>query len=352
MEKCRIMEMKKMNVKRWMNRLLLVMVAVVLAGCTGTNQENNENESESAKKSTEEISIMLDWYPNAVHSAIYVAQEKGYFEDEGLNVKIEMPADTNDPLKLAATGKVDLALSYQNQTVLSRAEGIPVISVAAFVRHSLDSVMVKKESGIKTPKDLEGKSVGYPSTIVSEAVVETMVKKDGGDFSKVKMTDVGWDLMPSIATDNVDAIVGGYINHEYVLLNKEGHNMDVMKLSDYGVPDNYELVLVTGEKTLTKKKEAIEKFWSAVTKGQEDVKKNPEEGLQVLLDHENDSFPLDKEVETESLEILLPLMEDSGVPFGYQEEAKWKDVSDWLYETGVIKEKIDSNAAFTNIVSK
>lgn len=342
------MEMKKMNIKRWMSRLLLVVVATVLAGCTGTTQKNNE----STKKSPEELSIMLDWYPNAVHSAIYVAQEKGYFEDEGLNVKIEMPADTNDPLKLAATGKVDLALTYQTQVAMSRAEGIPVVSVAALVRHPLDVVMFKKETAIKTPKDLEGKTVGYPSTILSEALVATMVKNDGGDFNKVKMTDVSWDLMPAVATDKVDAIIGGYINHEYLLLKKEGYNMDTMKLADYGVPDNYELVLATGEKTLAKKKGSIEKFWRAVTKGQEDVKKNPEEGLQVLLDHENESFPLDKEVESKSLETLLPLMEDSSVPFGFQEEEKWKDVANWLYETGVIKEKVNPNEAFENIVSK
>ena len=128
--------------------------------------------------------------------------------------------------------------------------------------------------------------------------------------------------------------------------------MDVMKLSDYGVPDNYELVLVTGEKTLAQKKGSIEKFWSAVAKGQEDVKKNPQEGLQVLLDHENDSFPLDKEVEKKSLDILLPLMEDPGVKFGYQEEEKWKEVADWLYKTKVIKEKVDPNEAFVNIVKK
>ena len=328
--------------------MLLVVVAIVLAGCTGTTQTSKESE----KNNPEELSIMLDWYPNAVHSAIYVAQEKGYFKDEGLNVKIEMPADTNDPLKLAATGKVDLALSYQTQTVISRAEGIPVVSVAAFVRHPLDVIMFKKETGLKTPKDLEGKSVGYPSTSISEALVATMMKKDGGDFNKVKMTDVGWDLMPAVATNKVDAIIGGYINHEFVLLNKEGYNMDVMKLTDYGVPDNYELVVVTGEKTLAKKKDSIEKFWRAVTKGQEDVKKNPEAGLQVLLDHENDSFPLDKEVETKSLEALLPLMEDSNVPFGFQEEEKWNEVADWLYKTGVIKEKINSNEAFENIVAK
>ncbi|KAB2330172.1 transporter substrate-binding domain-containing protein [Cytobacillus depressus] len=330
--------------KKWFNHLFIGLIAILLVGCTGENV--------SSKKDLEEISIMLDWYPNAVHSAIYVAKEKGYFEDEGIKVKIEMPADTNDPLKLAATGKVDLAISYQSQLLVSRAEDIPVVSIAALVRHSLDAIMYKKESGIQSPQDLQGKNVGYPSASVSEAVVASMVKNDGGDMSKVKMTDVGWDLMSSLATDRVDALVGAYINHEQVLLQKEGYNIDILNLPDYGVPDNYELIIVTGEKTLEKKRVAFEKFWRAVTKGQETVKENPDAGLQVLLDHENDSFPLDKGVEKESLQVLLPLMEADNVPFGHQDEAVWQDVADWLYDSKVIKEKIDPKEAFKNIVSK
>lgn len=332
-----------------MSKISLLLLAVMLTACGATQESKESAEKENKEKELEEISIMLDWYPNAVHSGIYAAQEKGYFEEEGLKVNIEMPADTNDPVKLAATGKVDLAISYQNQTVLSRAEGIPVVSVAALVRNSLDTIMVKKESGIASPKDLVGKSVGYPSTIVSEAVVETMVKHDGGDFDKVNMTDVGWDLIPALATDNVDAIVGGYVNHEYVLLNNEGYNVELLKLSDYGVPDNYELVLVTGEETYEEKKPTIEKFWNALTKGQKFVKENPEEGLQILLDHENDSFPLDKEVETKSLEILLPLMEEEGVSFGYQDIEKWQKVADWLHEMGVIEQPVDPNEFVKNI---
>lgn len=335
--------------KKWISHIVIAFMLVMLAGC---NTSKNEAAKSNKDKKLEDISIMLDWYPNAVHSAIYVAKEKGYFEDEGLNVKIEMPADTNDPLKLAATGKVDLAISYQSQLLVSRAEGIPVVSIAAYVRHSLDAIMYKTESGIKSPKDLEGKNVGYSSASVSEAVVSSMVKNDGGEMSKVKMTDVGWDLIPSLATDHVDALVGAYINHEQVLLEKEGYNIDVLHLPDYGVPDNYELIIVTGEKTLAKKKNAFEKFWRAVTKGQEEVKQNPDAGLQVLLDHENDSFPLDKEVEKKSLQILLPLMEDGSVPFGYQDDGVWQEVADWLYESGVIKEPVDPKQAFENIVPK
>lgn len=329
--------------KTW---FLILIMSILLTACSTNRTTSN------GKEKLEDISIMLDWYPNAVHTAIYVAKEKGYFANEGLNVNIEMPADTNDPLKLAATGKVDLAISYQTQLLVSRAEGIPVVSVAAFVRHSLDAIMFKKESGIQSPKDLEGKNIGYPSASVNEAVVSTMVKNDGGDMNKVKMTDVGWDLMSSLATDNVDALTGAYINHELVLLKKEGYDMDILKLTDYGVPDNYELVVVTGEKTWKKKKAAFEKFWQAVTKAQEDVKKDPEAGLKVLLEHENDSFPLDKEVETESLRVLLPLMEKANVPFGYQEEDSWNEVAKWLYESKVIKENLDANDAFVNIVSK
>ncbi|MBY0120448.1 ABC transporter substrate-binding protein [Bacillus sp. S/N-304-OC-R1] len=334
--------------KKWISHLVIVFMLVMLAGC---NTSKNKATESNKEKKLEDISIMLDWYPNAVHSAIYVAKEKGYFEDEGLNVKIEMPADTNDPLKLAATGKVDLAISYQSQLLVSRAEGIPVVSIAAYVRHSLDAIMYKTESGIKSPKDLEGKNVGYPSSLVSEAVVASMVKNDGGDINKVKKTDVGWDLMTSLASDHVDALVGAYINHEGVLLEKEGYNIDVLHLTDYGVPDNYELIFVTGEKTLDKKKAAFEKFWRAVTKGQVVVKENPDAGLQVLLDHENDSFPLDKEVEKKSLQVLLPLMEDEHVPFGYQDEAVWQEVANWLYKSGVIKDQIDPKQAFENIVS-
>ncbi|WP_019156674.1 ABC transporter substrate-binding protein [Robertmurraya massiliosenegalensis] len=318
------------------------IVLMSLVGCSNSQSDGG----------LEEISIMLDWYPNAVHSAIYMAEEKGYFADEGLKVKVEMPADTNDPLKLAATGKVDLAISYQTQLLMSRAEDIPVVSIAAFVRHSLDGIMYLKDSNIQSPKDLVGKNVGYPSSSVSEAILKTMVEHDGGDASEVKLTDVGWDLMPSLATKNVDALVGAYVNHELVLLEKEGYDVDMFPLTEYGVPENYELILVTGESTLEKKEDAFSKFWKALAKGQEDVQHNPSEGLEVLFNNENESFPLDREVETESLNILLPLMDDGTVPFGYQEDDVWQEVANWLYETGVLKEKVDPSHAFTNIVSE
>lgn len=327
--------------------ILIMLVVILIAGCSkASGSDKNSNED------LEEISIMLDWYPNAVHSGIFYAKEKGYFEEEGLNVSIEMPAETNDPLKLVATGKVDLAISYQSQVALSKSEDIPVVSLAALVRHSLGGIMYKRESGINSPKDLENKKVGFASSSISEAVVRSMVAFDGGDPDKVQMVDVGWDLMPAIATDNVDALTSAYINHELVILEKEGHQINLDRPVDYGVPETYELIIVTGEETLAKKKPLFEKFWRALARGHEAIKEDSEAGLQVLLDHESDSFPLDKEVETRSLEVLLPLMETEGIPFGYQEEEHWKEVINWLFEMGIIDEKFDSNDVFENIMNE
>ncbi len=331
--------------RKWLTSILIGSLTLSLIGCAPEEKKDPRNKNSDLKK----VSIMLDWYPNAVHSAIYMAESKGYFKDEGLDVDIKMPADTNDPIKLVAAGKVDLALSYEPQIIESRAMGIPVISLAALVRHPLDTVMVPKKSGITSPRELEGKNIGYPSTEISEAILQTMVDHDGGNMNKVKMTDVGWDLIPAIATNRVDGIIGGYINHEKILLEKQGQQIETMSPTDYGVPDYYELVLAASESGVKNKKAEYQKFWKAVSKGQRDVEKNPDNGLKTLLDHENKSFPLDQKVEAKSLEILLPLMNSGEKPFGYQEEETWKKVADWMYETKVIKQKVDVSKAYMNI---
>lgn len=331
--------------RKWLTIGIALCLAIVLSGCS----QSQEASGTKNKNGLQKVSIMLDWYPNAVHSAIYTAVKEGYFKKEGLDVDIKMPAETNDPLKLVAAGKIDLALSYQPQVVISRAEDIPVVSLAALVRHPLNYLMVPEKSKIKTPKDLAGKNIGYPSIPTDEAIVKTMVDHDGGSIKNVKMTDVGFDLMPAVSTNKVDGIIGGYINHEKILLGKEGHPMRAINPAKYGVPDYYELVLVASSQGLEEKKGVYKKFWKAVSEGQQYVQKNPEQGLQILLDHENQDFKLDKQVEKESLNILLPLMDAKDEPFGTQDEKTWQDVADWLYKTDVVKKKVNIKDAFVNI---
>ncbi len=323
---------------------MLSLLLLLLSACGKSESSKSSGKDAELQK----VSLMLDWYPNAVHSFLYAAQEKGYFKEQGLDVDIQMPADTNDPLKLVAADKIDMALSYQPQVLVARGEDIPVQSFAAIVRHPLNQLMVPADSSVQSPKDLAGKTIGYPSIPLDEAIVSTMVKADGGEAGKIKMVDVGWDLIPAMATKKTDALIGGYINHEKLLLDKEGHPMRTLNPADYGVPDYYELVLVGSEKGLKTKPDVFKKFMAAITKGQKYVSEHPEEGLSVLMKHEDKSSPLEKDVETKSLEILLPLMDAKDKNFGYQDPETWNKVAQWLKENKVIKETVKPEDSFIN----
>ncbi|WP_223067928.1 ABC transporter substrate-binding protein [Paenibacillus caui] len=326
-------------------RLFLFMIAMLCLSLSFTACSSDKQ----ANKDLTEVTVLLDWYPNAVHSFLFAAQQQGYFEQEGLKVNLETPADTNDAIKLLASGKADLALSYQMQVAMSRAEDIPVVSVAALVRHPLNQLFVLESSGVKSPKDLEGKKVGYPSIPLDEAIVSTMVKSDGGDPSKVKYVDIGWDLIPAMTTGKVDGIIGGYINHEKLLIDKEGVKMVTFDPSKYGLPDYYELVLTASEDGLKTKGDIIQKFMKAAAKGQEYTVQHPDEALKTLLDHENKDFPLDPEIEKQSLNILLPLMDGGSEGFGAQSAESWNSVIQWLKEHDLIKKEIKAEDAYRNL---
>lgn len=339
------------STRKVMISILLICTLLSITGCrygTSSQQQVTTQPSSSAKKELQDLSIMLDWYPNAVHSFLYVAQKNGYFTEQGLNVTIQMPADTNDSLKLVAAGQIDLSLSYQPQVLMARGEQIPVKSIAAIVRHPLNHLMVPADRTIHSPKDLVGTTVGYSSIPLYEAMVHTMIRNDGGDPEKVNMVDVGYDLIPSIATSKVDAIMGGFINHEQLILTKQGRPILAMNPTDYGVPDYYELVLVASDQGMTDNHELFAKFITAIGEGQKYVQQHPDQALSILFEHEDQTSPLDKEIETKSLQILLPLMDPEGHPFGYQAPESWENVKQWLISNNLLSESIDVNDAFFN----
>ncbi|MEQ8153879.1 MAG: ABC transporter substrate-binding protein [Clostridiaceae bacterium] len=301
-------------------------------------------------KELKEVTVLLDWYPNAVHSFLYAAEEQGYFKEEGLKVKFITPAGTDDGIKMVAADKADFAISYPKQVILARGENIPVKSVGAIVRSALNQLMVRKDSGVKTLKDLEGKKVGYPSFDIDKETVITMVKEAGGDPSKINFVDVGYDLMPAIETKRVDAIIGGYINHEKILLEKDGVELITFNPVDYGVPDNYELAFIASDNAIKNNNDKIQAFLKAAKKGFEYTKSNPDKALDLVLKTQDENFPLVPEVEKESMQILLPLMEDKNGKFLSQEESNWSSYADWLVGKGILKAKIDINEAFQNVL--
>lgn len=318
---------------------LMLLLALTLVACGDSDTESTEDKEASTNEEEKTVSIMLDWYPNAVHSYLYVAKEKGYFEEENLNVEFQFPANPTDPLTLAASGKVTMGLYYQPDVIMAKAnEDIPIKAVAAVVREPLNHVVYREDNPIQSPKELVDKKVGYPGIPINEALVKTIVEHDGGNYDDLEMINVEFELGSSLISEQVDAVSGMFVNHEVPLLRSQGYEVDYINPVDYGVPSYYEVVAVTSDDTWEADQEAIEAFWRAARKGFDYMVENPEDALDILLNNQDQAnFPLDKEVETESMNILLPKMKSED-GFATQEISSWEATAEWLKEYGLIDE--------------
>ena len=335
--------------KRFLAAVLAGAMALSLGACSQTAEkpgnETQEKTEQGANGELEDFDIVLDWYPNAVHSFIYVAMDKGYYADEGLNVNVRFPSNTNDAISMTAAGKADAGLYYQTNTISTVSnQNIPVKVIGTVVQHPLNIVMSMRESNINGAKDLAGKTVGYPGTTDNEFFMKAMMENCGLTYEDVTMQDVGFDLNTALITGNVDAVIGGYINHEYPTLLQEGYDVTYFDITKEGIPDYEELVLVTGQIQLAEESEKLAAFIRASKRGFEDVKNDPQAALDILLKNQDDAnYPLDPEIEKASMDILLPLMYSDEQDFLDVNEQSWADTISWLDGQGLLDNKIDAD---------
>lgn len=322
-----------------MKKLFAMFITAVLvlgaAGCGG--------ETAAEENGLEDVTVVLDWYPNAIHSFLYAAQEKGYFAEEGLNLVVNFPANTNDGISLPAAGKADIGMYYLQDAVLTAVEeDVPIVSVGSVTQKSLNVVISLKESGIESAADLAGKKIGYAGTALSEAQITCMLENAGLSADDCEFIDVGFDLLTATTTGQVDATIGNMVNHEVPQLEEQGIEINYFYPTDFGVPEYYELVFLAGQDTIENNPEKIQKFLRAAQKGFAFMKENPEEALAILLENQNaENFPLSETVETASMDMLLPVMETADAPFMTQSVSVWQENADWLYEQGLLSEQAD-----------
>ena len=201
------------------------------SSAAGTEAEDNSAaetaDTQTDNKDLREVNVVLDWYPNAIHTFLYTAIERGYFAEEGLDVKIHFPANDNDALALVAAGKAEIGMYYQQDVIQAVAnQGTGIKSIGAIVQSPLNVILSLKDKNITKPEDLVGKTIGYGGTVLSEALVKCMMENVGADASDVNMINVGFELMSSMTTGNVDATIGCLVNHEVPQLEEEGFDVN------------------------------------------------------------------------------------------------------------------------------
>ncbi|WDP90193.1 MAG: ABC transporter substrate-binding protein [Desulfobacter sp.] len=283
----------------------------------------------------EKLTLMLDWFPNVDHLPIYLAREKGFFADQGIEVEIITPSETSDALKLAASGNVDLAVSYQPQTIIAAGQGLEIKAVAPLVVHPLTTLLYIDES-IKTPKDLSGKKIGYTVPGLMDVLLKAFSDINGlEDYTPV---NVGFTILPALASKKVDAVMGPFKTYETVGMKRHGVKARFFELEKYGMPDYEELIFVAGAKTLDTKPAAVHAFVKAIHRAMVQLEKHPEQSLETYLGAVPEA---DREIETQAFALTAPYF---AAPGAAHDPERWQSFADFALEYGLINNKVDGAA--------
>jgi putative hydroxymethylpyrimidine transport system substrate-binding protein len=322
-----------------MKRVVPLLVLALLVGC-------GEKEDVLAPSGSKQLTLMLDYFPNADHAGIYAAQAGGHFEQAGLDVEIRQPPDPAAPIKQVAAGRVDLAVSYEPELLRARDEGLSVVSVGALVQKPLTSIISLPEAKIREPADLKGKTVGTAGIDYQSAYLQTILDEANVPRDSVKERNVGFSLTPALLTGKVDAVLGAFWNYEGVELKLKGKRPRIIRADDAGVPTYNELVLVANADALERDGDKIRAFIGALSRGVRDLREDPDNAIEGLLEANPD---LDPELQRASVKVTLPLfVAPEGKPFGWQDPEEWDAFGAWMQEKNLLENPPDVRASYDN----
>jgi len=302
--------------------------ALALGAC-GTKQDT------LSAPGVKPFTVMLDFFPNADHAALYSAIAHGDFRAVGLDVKPEAPAEPAEPLKLLAAGKVDMAISYEPELLLARDQGLKVVSIGALVQRPLTSIIALPGRHVARVADLAGKRVGTAGIAYQAAELRTALQSAGVNPKSVREANVGFNLVPAMLSGQVDATLGGFWNYEAIQLRLAHKHPVVIPVDEAGVPSYDELVLAVREDEAHTRGQDLRAFLQALTRGEQEVRADPA-AAAALLTAANPS--LERKLQLESIKQTLPATQptDASKPFGWQDPSAWAAFGSWMLSHGLL----------------
>ncbi|MCG8594569.1 MAG: ABC transporter substrate-binding protein [Kiloniellales bacterium] len=249
----------------------------------------------------EKLTVLLDWFVNPDHGPLIVAQQRGFFAEAGLEVEMIEPADPNDPPRLVAAKKAEIAISYQPQLHIQVGAGLPLARFATLVATPLTTLLVLDESPVKTIADLKGRKVGFSVGGFEDAILKAMLEPNGLSLSDIELINVNFSLSPALMSGQVDAVIGAYRNFELNQLEIEGRKGRAFYVEEEGVPAYDELIAVTHRERLADP--ALARFVAAMERGVQYLINHPEESWKLFVSYKPE---LDDELNRRAWRDTLP----------------------------------------------
>jgi len=318
------------------HKLVLIMLgmAFVISGC-GSSQVQDE--------ALTHIRLPMGYIPNIQYAPFYVAVEKGYFKDAGIEIEFDYKFET-EGVPLVGAGELPFAVVSGEQVLLARAQGLPVTYVAAWYQQFPVSVIAKSELGVIVPQDLKGKKIGLPG-LFGANYIGLRALLNAGELTEADVTldAIGFNQVELMAAGQQDIIVG-YAANEPIQLRAQGIAVTEIRVADYAqLASNG---LLASEKVIAENPELVRAFIGAFLKGLSDTIANPDEAFTLSESHIPNFSELDADVQKQVLEISVEQWKAERL--GYSDPQAWENMQDVLLDMGLISEKMDLSKAFTN----
>lgn len=333
--------------KRISKILALLTIPFMIASCGAGKDAPTQDSGE--KTENEKISIVLDWTPNTNHTGLYVAKDKGYFKDAGVDVEI-VPPPEGSTTQLIGSGKGQFGISFQDTLAKNYASDnpMPVTSVLAILQHNTSGVISLKDVNIKVPKDLTGRKYSTWDDPIELAMLKYIVDGDGGDFEKVTKVPYSENVIAQLQDKSANGSDSAWVYYAWdgVAFAVKGLETNFINFADYGKQlDYYTPVLIANDDYLKNNKEQAKKIIDAIVKGYTFAAENPEEAAQILLDNAPE---LDKDMVLESQKWISKKYIDDAEKFGVFDADRWNGFYAWLWENKLIDKEIPKDFGFTN----
>jgi NitT/TauT family transport system substrate-binding protein len=316
--------------------LIMLGLALALSGCAGSQSANGAG-------ALTKLTVPMGYIPNIQFAPFYIAIQKGYFRDAGIEIDFDYKIET-DGVKLVGSGELPFAIVSGEQVLLARAQGLPVTYVTAWYQQYPVSVVAKSDLGILIPQDLKGKKIGLPGLFGANYVgLQALLFEAKMSESDVTLDSIGFNQVDLFAAGKQDIVVG-YTANEPIQLRARGIPVTEIRVADYvQLASNG---ILTNEKTIRDNPELVRRFVGAFLKGLTDTIANPDEAFQVSGTYIPNFSQLDANVQKQILQTSIEQWKTQRL--GYSDPKAWENMQNVLLNMGLITEKQDLNKAYTN----